>query len=229
MCRPTSIYDRELGEVRDMDRPSDLKFPTVITRLNRRGFTTGTVLSKDVPLRHLRRPGDLPLGAASRSSRSLGPRARRLHDGRGDLDGRGVRPQPGLHQPRRHRPDGPLRLHRHVGQGGARPGAAPTPTCRSVASSTCSRTPGAGPTPRSSSSPTTRWTGRLLTRSSTWRRGSRRTRCWPATCRSPRTAARTSCTGPGPETAAPTRAPGCARSRWRRLGCCRCTGPASCG
>ncbi len=42
-----AIYDRSLGEVRDMDRPSDLKFPTVITRLNRNGFTTGTVLSKE--------------------------------------------------------------------------------------------------------------------------------------------------------------------------------------
>ena len=41
-----SVYDRELGEVREMDRPSDLKFPTVITRLNRAGFTTMTVLSK---------------------------------------------------------------------------------------------------------------------------------------------------------------------------------------
>jgi hypothetical protein len=42
-----SIYDRRLGEVREMDRPSDLTFPTVITRLNRSGFTTGTVLSKE--------------------------------------------------------------------------------------------------------------------------------------------------------------------------------------
>ena len=40
------VYDRELGEVRTMDRRSDLKFPTVISRLNRAGFTTGTVLSK---------------------------------------------------------------------------------------------------------------------------------------------------------------------------------------
>ena len=40
------VYDAELGEVRTMDRPSDLRFPTVITRLNRAGFTTGTVLSK---------------------------------------------------------------------------------------------------------------------------------------------------------------------------------------
>ena len=40
------VYDRELREVRTMDRPSDLRFPTVIRRLNRAGFTTGTVLSK---------------------------------------------------------------------------------------------------------------------------------------------------------------------------------------
>lgn len=41
------IYDRGLGEVRDMDQPSDIKVPTVIERLNARGLTTGTVLSKD--------------------------------------------------------------------------------------------------------------------------------------------------------------------------------------
>src|SRR5688500_5144072 len=40
------VYDAELGDVRTMDRPSDLRFPTVIKRLNRAGFTTGTVLSK---------------------------------------------------------------------------------------------------------------------------------------------------------------------------------------
>ena len=40
------VYDRELGEVRDLDQPSDLRFPTVIGRLNSAGFTTGTVLSK---------------------------------------------------------------------------------------------------------------------------------------------------------------------------------------
>lgn len=42
-----AIYDRELGEVRDMALPSDIKVPTVIERLNRRGLTTGTVLSKE--------------------------------------------------------------------------------------------------------------------------------------------------------------------------------------
>ncbi len=42
-----AIYDRQKQTVRDMDRPSDLHFPTVIERLNRNGFTTGTVLSKE--------------------------------------------------------------------------------------------------------------------------------------------------------------------------------------
>jgi hypothetical protein len=42
-----AIYDRSEKAIRDLDRPSDLKFPTVIERLNRNGFTTGTVLSKE--------------------------------------------------------------------------------------------------------------------------------------------------------------------------------------
>ncbi|WP_292602810.1 alkaline phosphatase family protein [Nocardioides sp. REDSEA-S30_B4] len=42
-----SFYDRELGEIRDMDQPSDIRVKTIIERLNRRGFTTGTVLSKE--------------------------------------------------------------------------------------------------------------------------------------------------------------------------------------
>lgn len=42
-----SVYDRREKTVRDLDRPSDLRFPTVIERLNRSGFTTGTVLSKE--------------------------------------------------------------------------------------------------------------------------------------------------------------------------------------
>jgi hypothetical protein len=42
-----SVYDRDEKAIRDLDRPSDLKFPTVIERLNRNGFTTGTVLSKE--------------------------------------------------------------------------------------------------------------------------------------------------------------------------------------
>ncbi len=42
-----AILDRELGAIRDMDRASDIKVPTVIERLNRRGLRTGTVLSKE--------------------------------------------------------------------------------------------------------------------------------------------------------------------------------------
>jgi arylsulfatase A-like enzyme len=42
-----SVYDRDESVVRDLDRATDLRFPTVIERLNRHGFTTGTVLSKE--------------------------------------------------------------------------------------------------------------------------------------------------------------------------------------
>ena len=42
-----SIYDRKAGVVRELDRPRDLHFPTVIERLNETGRTTGTVLSKE--------------------------------------------------------------------------------------------------------------------------------------------------------------------------------------
>ena len=41
-----SIYDRGAKEVRTLDRKSDLRFTTVIERLNRAGYRTGTVLSK---------------------------------------------------------------------------------------------------------------------------------------------------------------------------------------
>jgi hypothetical protein len=41
-----SIYDRALGDVRDLDRASDIRTTTVINQLNRSGRTTGTVLSK---------------------------------------------------------------------------------------------------------------------------------------------------------------------------------------
>jgi arylsulfatase A-like enzyme len=42
-----AIYDRTLGEVRDMDRPTDIKVRTVIERLDKAGYRTGTVLSKE--------------------------------------------------------------------------------------------------------------------------------------------------------------------------------------
>ncbi len=41
------IYDRAEGLQRDLDRPSDLVFPTILERLNAAGGTTGTVLSKE--------------------------------------------------------------------------------------------------------------------------------------------------------------------------------------
>lgn len=42
-----TIYDRALKAVRTMDRPSDIAVPTVIERLNARGYRTGTALSKE--------------------------------------------------------------------------------------------------------------------------------------------------------------------------------------
>lgn len=41
-----TIFDQAAGAVRTMDRRSDLRFPTVIERLNEAGLRTGTVLSK---------------------------------------------------------------------------------------------------------------------------------------------------------------------------------------
>jgi len=42
-----SIFDRILGDTRDMDRATDIKVRTVIERLNRAGHRTATVLSKE--------------------------------------------------------------------------------------------------------------------------------------------------------------------------------------
>ena len=42
-----SIFDRALGDTRDLDRASDIKIKTVIERLNKAGHRTGTVLSKE--------------------------------------------------------------------------------------------------------------------------------------------------------------------------------------
>jgi hypothetical protein len=41
-----AVFDRAEGAVRDLDRPTDLRFPTLLERLNATGRTTGTVLSK---------------------------------------------------------------------------------------------------------------------------------------------------------------------------------------
>ncbi|MGY2002783.1 alkaline phosphatase family protein [Blastococcus sp. SYSU DS1024] len=42
-----SVFDRTEGVVRDLDRPTDLRFPTLLERVNATGRTTGTVLSKE--------------------------------------------------------------------------------------------------------------------------------------------------------------------------------------
>ncbi|MBB3675284.1 alkaline phosphatase family protein [Modestobacter versicolor] len=42
-----TVFDRAEGVVRDLDRPTDLRFPTVLERLRQKGRTTGTVLSKE--------------------------------------------------------------------------------------------------------------------------------------------------------------------------------------
>ena len=41
-----SVFDRGEGVVRDLDRPTDLRFPTLLEQVNATGRTTGTVLSK---------------------------------------------------------------------------------------------------------------------------------------------------------------------------------------
>lgn len=41
-----SIYDRVEASVRDLDRPTDLRFPTLLERLHSKKLTTGSVLSK---------------------------------------------------------------------------------------------------------------------------------------------------------------------------------------
>lgn len=41
-----SVFDRGENAVRDLDRPTDLHFPTILERLQERGLTTGSVLSK---------------------------------------------------------------------------------------------------------------------------------------------------------------------------------------
>lgn len=42
-----SVYDRDEGTVRDLDRPSDLRFATLLDRLRGTGRITGSVLSKE--------------------------------------------------------------------------------------------------------------------------------------------------------------------------------------
>jgi ectonucleotide pyrophosphatase/phosphodiesterase family protein 5 len=42
-----TVYDRAAQAVRDLDRPGDLRFPTLLERMGRHGLTSGTVLSKE--------------------------------------------------------------------------------------------------------------------------------------------------------------------------------------
>ncbi len=42
-----AVYDRDEQAIRDLDRPSDLRGPTVLDRLREHGLRTGTVLSKE--------------------------------------------------------------------------------------------------------------------------------------------------------------------------------------
>lgn len=41
-----SVYDRAAAVVLDLDRPTDLRFPSLLDRLREKDFTTGSVLSK---------------------------------------------------------------------------------------------------------------------------------------------------------------------------------------
>ncbi|MDI3331032.1 MAG: alkaline phosphatase family protein [Micrococcus sp.] len=42
-----SVYDRALGRVRTLDRPGDLRFPTLLERVRELGLTSASVLSKE--------------------------------------------------------------------------------------------------------------------------------------------------------------------------------------
>ena len=107
-----SVYDRDEQVVRDLDRPGDLRFPTVISRLNRQGFTTGTVLSKEY-LYGIFGTRATYRWSRSRCCRSPATRPTRSRWTPRSRDGRAVRPEPGLRQPRRLRPGRALRPDRH--------------------------------------------------------------------------------------------------------------------
>ena len=94
-----AIYDRALGEVRDMDRASDIRTTTIINQLNRSGRTTGTVLSKEYlygvfGTRATHRWEPQPIVPVSGHAPDVFTRRR------GDRHGRGARPALRLHQPR---------------------------------------------------------------------------------------------------------------------------------
>ena len=87
--------------------PATSRSSTVIERLNRARLPDRDGAQQGVPLRHLRRPRDPPLGAAADRA-GLRARAGPVHDGGRAGDDRRGRPAPGVRQPRRHRPVRPL-------------------------------------------------------------------------------------------------------------------------
>ena len=190
-----AVYDRAEGVVRDLDRPTDLRFPTLLERLNATGRTTGTVLSKRYLFgifgeRATYRWEPFPLLPVTEHAPDVatGDALVAMVDsfdpdlvfvnfgdtdrvGHSDLTGHDAAARPAGRRWR-------------------------TPTCRSAASSpTCSRR-GGGRAACSWCWPTTRWTGRCPAASSRSTRSSRRARTCARRSRSRRTAARTSCTGP---------------------------------
>ena len=188
-----SIYDRGLGEVRTLDRPRDLRIDTVLQRMNRQGLTTGTVLSKEY-LYGIFGARATHRWVAGTDRAGLGARPRPVHDGRRARDDRGARPEPRVREPRRRRPGRPQRPHRahHAASGRRRRADHHRPAGRPV---------------RLHAQATGRWRNRMVIvladHSMDWSRpatvasgpSSRRTPCWPARSRSPRTVAPSCSTG----------------------------------
>ncbi len=151
-----SIFDRTAGRGPDLDRGRPA-LPDRHRTAQQAGLPTGTVLSKDLPLRRLRRPRHAPLGAvavipvtghapdqftmdaAIAMVEEFDPHL--VFVNLGDVDRFG-------HSD----------LYRHDVRA-ARTSRWPTPTSRSAGSSTCSSLGSVAATRWSSCSPTTRWTG----------------------------------------------------------------------
>ncbi len=199
-----AVFDRLEGAVRDLDRPTDLRFPTVIERLNAAGYRTGTVLSKKylhgifgtratyrwepsplVPVTN-HAPDAFTTDALISMVDSVDPDL--VFTNLGDIDRVG-------HSDLTARP--PSRW--------PAPPPWPPPTSRWGGSCSTSRTPAGGRPPHSWSWQTTRWTGRCPPGSSPSPRPSTPTRSSPAVCRSRRTAAPTCSTGPAPTPTVPPR------------------------
>ena len=185
-----------------MDRTRDIRCGTVIGRLNRPGYTTGTVLSKEYlygvfgdRATHRWEPAPIIPVSGHAPDQFTMDAALAMVD---EFD-----PQPDVREPRRHRPVRARRLHRQRRPAAAAAGAGRHRPAGRSGSSTCSKTTGrwraldrdrarrpldglVAPRRRDQPAPA-RWTP---------------TRCSPARSRSPTTAAPTSSTGPAPPTSA---------------------------